>query len=140
VRIPLPNGHHISATRIFRLISQLSHRRVEPSGAVQVRLRMTPPGRPDVVELSGEIDAATTAEFWTHLEQVPTTADVLVDLSGVRFMGAAGLTLLLRFRQRLTDADAPLRLTGASRMVRTMITLVGLQDDLRCAAESDQPV
>jgi anti-anti-sigma factor len=144
VRIPLPAGRHISVTRIFRLVAQLPGLRhndipaVDAPSPVHVRMRMTALSEPNIVELSGEIDASTAAEFWTHLECVPTVENVVADLSGVGFMGAAGLTLLLRFRQRLAESDATLRLTGVSSMVRTMITLVNLQEALICVPEVDQ--
>jgi anti-anti-sigma factor len=143
VRTTPPAGRHTSVTRIFRLITQLSYHSddtavtdIPPSA--HVRIHMTPLGQANIVELSGEIDIATATEFWTHLTCVPTSEDVLVDLADVRFMGAAGLTLLLRFRRRLTDPDAPLQLTGVSHMIRTMITMVDLQDVLVCLPTGDQ--
>lgn len=87
---------------------------------------------PSAVALRGEIDAATAPALTRRLLRLPTDTDVTVDLSQVRFMGAAGLTLLLTLREHLTRGDAALHLTGAPPYIRRIIALVGLRETLPC--------
>jgi anti-anti-sigma factor len=97
-----------------------------------IRLRAGTATRSRVVELSGGIDLATAPILWEDLRRLPNSTDLMVDLSGVDFMGAAGLTMLIMLRRRLTDAGTTLRLTGAQPIVVRAIQVVDLQEILPC--------
>lgn len=97
-----------------------------------IRLRAGTTARQRVVELSGGIDLATAPVLWEDLRRLPDSTDLVVDLSEVDFMGAAGLTMLIMLRRRLIDAGTTLRLTGAPPIVVRAIRVVDLQDILPC--------
>jgi anti-sigma B factor antagonist len=81
--------------------------------------------RPTLVTVAGEIDLATAPVLRHHLHALPERSTVL-ELSGVRFLSAAGVTELVDLHARLTRADASMALAGASRMVRRVLTITGL--------------
>jgi anti-sigma B factor antagonist len=91
-------------------------------------LRTGTSANPAVVDVAGEIDAATAPHLSAILEQLPTSTDLVVDLSGVDFMGAAGVTLLLRLRRRLLDDGSTLQLTGATPVIRRVIDVLHLAE------------
>jgi anti-anti-sigma factor len=103
-----------------------------PSGAV-------------VLHAAGEIDTETApelgAEVGTWCETAP---QVLLDLSGVTFLGSAGLSVLLETRDML-DGDTVLQLRcGSSRAVRRALQVTGTMElfDVvdRIPEESETPV
>ncbi|MGQ0837255.1 anti-sigma factor antagonist [Actinokineospora sp.] len=100
------------------------------SPAARLRVRLDT-GVACVVELSGEIDAATAPDLVTRLLRLPPR-DVIVDLSGVSFLGVAGLTMLLRLRGHLIAGGGTLRLAAPTHQVRRLITLAALHDLLPC--------
>lgn len=103
-------------------------RRAPDRRSASVRLRPGSGSHPSTVELSGDIDAMAAPEVWKRLLTLPTETDVVVDLSGVGFLGSAGLTVLIELRQLLADAGAVLYLTGAPPVIRRVMALVGLRD------------
>lgn len=81
-----------------------------------------------VVEIIGEIDAASAAEVTTALDSVwnLTPARVVLDLSRVTFLGTAGLAELLRAADRADSTEALLRLVGGTHCVDRAIDVAGL--------------
>jgi anti-anti-sigma factor len=85
-----------------------------------------------VVHVAGEIDMATTPAFVERLLPVAETGtgDLVVDLTGVTFMGAAGLHALEELQSSLRRRDArlavvapggvPLRLLKLTRLARAL--------------------
>jgi anti-anti-sigma factor len=85
------------------------------------------------VQLRGEIDSSN-AEQVAGLDDALGDATVIVlDMSGVSFLGAAGLTALLRLAARLGQAGRHLVLTGTDHHpVRRPIEICELDAVLDC--------
>jgi anti-anti-sigma factor len=117
-------GVRVGALRL----EQVEH----PSGAV-------------VLHASGEIDTATAPELGAEVGAwCDTASQVLLDLSGVTFLGSAGLSVLLETRDML-EGGARLSLRcGGSRAVRRALQVTGTMElfDVvdRIPEETDTPV
>ncbi|MDT7666645.1 MAG: anti-sigma factor antagonist [Pseudonocardiales bacterium] len=86
-----------------------------------------------VVAVIGELDIATTprlAEFLTTHR--PTTSTLVLDLSGVTFLSAAGLRVLDRAQQRAHADRTSLRIVSASRCVSRVLRVTELDRELAC--------
>lgn len=83
---------------------------------------------PTVVSLTGELDAAALnlllQAFDDAIER--DDADVVVDLAGVEFIGAAWIGTLVRSRARLNAQNRELTLRSSSRVVNRLLDLCGL--------------
>ncbi|GAB2993901.1 STAS domain-containing protein [Amycolatopsis acidiphila] len=81
-----------------------------------------------VVEVDGEVDAASAPELSVALEPVwaAVSTRVVLDLSRVTFLGTAGLAELLRAADRADAAGVALRLVGGTRCVDRAIEVAGL--------------
>jgi len=96
---------------------------------IEVRLR-TPAGR-CTVSVGGEVDCRSAPELRAALLAVLGRSDgfrdVLVDLSDVTYLGAAGLRALTVARQAADDAGRVLRLRcGTARAVNRPLQITGL--------------
>ena len=80
-----------------------------------------------VVWLQGEHDAFTAADVSEALElaQASVHGDVVVDVSGVQFMGAATVRIIMRTRARLIQADRSLVLRSPSCRTLRVLDLCG---------------
>ncbi len=82
-----------------------------------------------IVSLSGELDSANAGALDASL--APLTGDgsaqLVFDLSGLRFMDSAGIAVLLGVAAKV----ASVRLRDPSPTVRRVIELTGLSDVLR---------
>jgi anti-anti-sigma factor len=81
-----------------------------------------------VVWLRGEHDASTVAALWDTIGQAIALddADVVVDLSGVEFMGSATVGVIIRARESLWPRALTLR--SPSRCAQRVLDLYGLAD------------
>lgn len=77
------------------------------------------------VTLEGELDLAVAGGL---VEQIvgSTGSTVTVDLSGLTFISAAGITAILEARERILEGDHELVLSGARGMVRRVFEIVQL--------------
>jgi anti-anti-sigma factor len=77
--------------------------------------------------VTGELDLATQASLCATAAEVlqPPVRALLLDLGGVSFCGAAGVTSLLTIRRAAADADILLVLTGLQPSVRHVLDLLG---------------
>jgi anti-sigma B factor antagonist len=92
-------------------------------------------GPPVIIVLLGELDIATAPGLAMQLDSLAETGrDLILDLAGLRFCDCAGLSALLRVRQRATAAGGSLHLTALTPALRRFITLVRLHDLLPIAA------
>lgn len=75
-----------------------------------------------VLAVTGEIDISTAAVFEDALQgAIKTSKQVVVDLSGVRFMDSTGLGVLMRAQKHQDGVGAFLRLAAPSdRVVRIL--------------------
>ncbi len=92
-----------------------------------------------LVDLAGEFDLDNAEGIRSvAVELVDQGAtDVSVDLSRVRFMGAAGLNALQAANHAVESADARLIIVGASPFARQLFTITGLDRTLPLA---DRPM
>ena len=87
---------------------------------------------PRLLRLSGEIDLYTAAAIREQVLAVPATDDVVIDMSDVRFFGAAAVTVLLELRTRLHHVGRTLQLAAVPRVVHRPLELLALLDELPC--------
>jgi anti-anti-sigma factor len=88
---------------------------------------------PIVVWLRGKHDVSTDAALCRALARAIAhdSAGPVLDLSGVEFMGAATLGVIVRARELLRLRSASLTVRSPSAFVRRIISLCGLDDLLR---------
>ena len=81
-----------------------------------------------VVALEGELDAAALNTLVDAFDKAiaEDDSDVVVDLAGVEFIGAAWIGTLVRSRASLQSQDRVLTLRSPSRMVNRLLELCGL--------------
>lgn len=92
-----------------------------------LRIDVDTAGQVPVLRLVGELDIATV-----HL--IPPRADaalngaaaLIVDLSGVTFMGADGIGAMIQLKQLCQSRGAELQLTGLTPTVIKLFTIAGL--------------
>jgi anti-anti-sigma factor len=82
-----------------------------------------------VVRLRGEHDMFTAAALSDILDRaIALDRDVMVDLSGVEFMAAATVGVILGARESLRLRSRSLALRSPSRCARRVLELCGLED------------
>jgi anti-sigma B factor antagonist len=87
-----------------------------------------------VVTVVGEIDALTAPDLAAFLTaQLVVAQVVVVNLDGVRFLGSAGLSVLLEANELATREDRDLRLVCNSRTAHLALEVTGLQEQFTCA-------
>ena len=82
-------------------------------------------GGTEVVLLTGELDLMG-AEVLTKAAQGLAGHWVVVDLSGLTFLDAVGVSALLSIRTAVTGGDGHFELRAAEGIVRKVLDLVGL--------------
>jgi len=87
-----------------------------------------------IVRAAGEMDQQTVPalriELQTAIAMATPPYPVVVDLTGVRFFGSAGLNELLRQHQRASAERIPFRIVATHRAVLRPITMTGLDQIL----------
>jgi anti-anti-sigma factor len=105
-------------------------------------------GERAIVTVGGEVDLETASQLGEHaLEALrDVSAHVVVDLAGVTFMDSTGLKVLLSIQRRAALAGGSFAVAGATRTVRRILALTGLDhtftlydsvDDLPAEPSSD---
>jgi anti-anti-sigma factor len=88
--------------------------------------------RPDGIEatiiLEGELDMSGTALFWAYANEALgcRPRSIVVDAADLTFIDSAGVMALWRAREAADAADVPFVVTKATRPVRRVVELVGL--------------
>jgi anti-sigma B factor antagonist len=100
----------------------------EAGADVVVETRADPTGA-RIVSLSGELDSANADALDASLAPLTQegSAELIFDLSALRFMDSAGIAVLLGVAARVSAV----RLRDPSPAVRRVIELTGLSDVLR---------
>lgn len=85
-----------------------------------------------VLTVTGEIDLTTCELLWIAIEKALATQSrrLVIDMTNTRFMCAAGLRVLLRALDRLNGEPSALVLSSPPRMVRQILRLSGLEQQL----------
>ena len=96
---------------------------------------------PATVVLDGEIDIATAPAIRRFLMAAISGGDVhlAVDMSGVTFIGAAGIGVLVAAANRARQAGGGLSLLAPSRQVRWLLGVLHLDAILPSARSSGGP-
>lgn len=84
---------------------------------------------PMVVEIGGEIDAASAPQLETQFARLPQR-DTIADVTGLCFCGASGLEVLLDLHSRLQRDGCTLCLAGAAASLQGVIRRLGLDEQL----------
>jgi anti-anti-sigma factor len=89
-----------------------------------------PEPEPVVVWLRGEHDVSTDAALCQALARAIAldSAGLVLDLSGVEFMGASTLGVIVRAREYLRQRSASLTVRSPSAFVQRIINVCGLDD------------
>ena len=78
------------------------------------------------VTVEGEIDAFSVGKLRAVLEDVDPDKQVVVDMSGVRFMDSTGINALVERSLRIEGAGGSLRISNPSRPVKRVVEVTGL--------------
>ena len=84
------------------------------------------------VIVAGELDAATGPRLRSVLSELAGRAtanggrNIVVDLSGVRFMDSTGLGVIVKSAGQLRRSERQLRVTGADERVRNVFETAGM--------------
>lgn len=83
-----------------------------------------------VVRPVGDVDTATASPLRAAIQEQVTAGarHVVLDLSGVEFMGSAGLALLIAEREAAIAREGELRLAGVPRTAGRALSLTGLTE------------
>lgn len=82
-----------------------------------------------VVRVHGEVDGTTCPQLLDRLlAYVRSTHHLILDLGGVSFFGAAGLTVLVQVREAALLRDCRLCVVAPTRTVRLPLMITGLTD------------
>jgi anti-sigma B factor antagonist len=92
-----------------------------------------------LIKVAGEIDITSAPALRAHLQALPDR-DVVLDMSGVTLLSAAGLTVLLDLQDRLALAGARLMLADIAAPARRILTVTGLDDRLVITATVDDAI
>lgn len=97
-----------------------------------------------VVHAAGEIDLVSSSKLDDLLDELlspPTTpGHLVIDLTGVTFLGSVGLSLLVKNDQRLRDAGGGLSVVTGNRLVARAISMTGLTEKLTLFDTLDEAV
>jgi anti-anti-sigma factor len=85
-------------------------------------------GERAVVSVGGEVDLGTASQLNdTALDALrEVSPNLVLDLAGVTFMDSTGLKVLLTISRRAELADGSFAVAGATRSVRRVLSLTGL--------------
>jgi anti-sigma B factor antagonist len=95
-----------------------------------------------VLELSGELDAASAPALRERLAEVATRSGgpLVIDLTSLMFIDSTGLSVLLNARRRLTRRGRDFGVVCPTGHVRRILEVTKLLDTLGCYATRDQAV
>jgi anti-anti-sigma factor len=90
-------------------------------------VRLAEPGPEAVVSVQGDLDLDTAPLAQETLAQALAGAErVCLDLSEVRFFGAAGVGVVITARLQATTLGRDFRFSGAQGITKRILTLTGL--------------
>jgi anti-sigma B factor antagonist len=91
-----------------------------------------------VVALSGECDLRSRDEMTAVLlDAVGSSAEVTVDLAGVRFLDSSGLHALVTAHHAALDRSGGLHVVNATGTVETVLQITGILELLRQPAPAE---
>lgn len=97
-----------------------------------------------VVSADGDVDLTSAADLEEQVAAACADArppgPVVVDLSGVSFLGSIGLSLLVNAHQKCQDNSLELRIVATSRAVLRPLEVTRLDEQLRITSSLDEAV
>ena len=97
-----------------------------------------------IVRVFGSIDYATVEAAEEQLDAVEAALSPrpcwVLDLTGLSFLGSAGLALLVRYELRCQDRGNQFRVVAGNRAVLRLITLTGLDTMLTVAPSAEDAI
>jgi anti-sigma B factor antagonist len=95
-----------------------------------------------VLHVSGELDTTSSSELTSPLDDhvVPAQRAVVVDLSGVKFLGSAGLEALVLGQQRASRASVEFVVVASTRAALRPIEATGLDSVFTILGTVDEAV
>ena len=111
----------------------------EPPGGQAVNVTVEHQGKASVLVVSGDIDMVTAPGFEKALIGAlrPRPEILVVDLTGVAFLGSAGLTALVAARQEAGEVTA-VRVVAKSSATARPLQLTGLDQELPLFATREE--
>jgi anti-sigma B factor antagonist len=99
------------------------------------RVEIHSEGRSTVVELTGELDLASSAALEEELIRVieSDVDQVIVDLRELEFMDSTGLSTLVKAHQRAEESGRRFALVRGSQQVQRLLSLTGVAERLELA-------
>lgn len=93
-----------------------------------------------VVTVIGEVDLESASQLGDHalVAMQDVCPDVALDLSGVTFMDSTGLKVLLSIQRRADLASGSFAIAGATRPVRKILSLTGLDQTFHIFDSMDE--
>ncbi|MGM1062016.1 STAS domain-containing protein [Saccharothrix sp. Mg75] len=88
------------------------------------------PGGPAVLRVSGELDHHTAPQLSEAVHAVPSTAGIVLDLTGLSYCDSTGITVFVTAHQRAEAAGGSLDLAGLSPDLTRVFGIVGLDQVL----------
>jgi anti-anti-sigma factor len=96
-----------------------------------VEITVAPADHAVLVTVVGEVDIATSAQLQEAcLEALDAGVDVELDLAEVQFLDSSGISVLVRAHQRLDGLGRRFVIRAASRPVRRVLEISGLDATL----------
>lgn len=94
-----------------------------------------------VVEVAGEVDMATAPQLYEGLMAALSGGghEVVVDVSGIRFIDASGIETLLRAAESARESGRSFQLHEPSKAVRRLLVLLELNSSLCVNGHCDAP-
>jgi anti-anti-sigma factor len=92
-----------------------------------------------LIAVDGELDLGTADELQETLEAaiIGETGSVVLDLTKLRFCDSAGLAVLVKTHNRLSDGGRRLILAGPTPPVARVLELSGLNQIITTATDAD---
>jgi anti-anti-sigma factor len=108
-------------------------------GPEQLAIRSERTGHAHVVKLIGELNMTTAQAFEDELKRVEATdaGEIIVDLSGLKFIGSDGLKAFIHASARSRHGDNRLSLVRGSDQVQKTFETSGLVSRLPFAERGD---
>ncbi|GAA1003684.1 anti-sigma factor antagonist [Acrocarpospora pleiomorpha] len=99
-------------------------------------LGVVSPSAPTIIRLSGDIDILTSPELRRRLTSTLrySTSLLILDLSGVSFCDASGLSVLVGIKNRARTMGITLALTGPRPSMSRLLRITGLDRSLPMVA------
>jgi anti-anti-sigma factor len=104
-----------------------------------VTITIAPADHHVVVTVVGEVDIATSPQLREAcLEALDRGGDVELDLGGVGFLDSSGISVLVQTRQRVDGLGRRFAIRSASRPVRRVLEISGLDAALGVEPDSSR--